>query len=301
MNNQEAQGKPDVSVVTVNFNGYDLTCCLIDSLQKIQSCNLEIIVVDNGSNRNEAQALAEKYPYVKTVRSVDNLGFAGGNNLALPYVHGDYVFYLNNDTEVEEDGFGALVDMFEKNPDVGIVCPKIRFFDQPRKIQFAGYTELSPVTLRNNLIGYDKFDHGVFNHPAESAYAHGAAMMVRKKALDVVGPMPECYFLYYEEIDWSVMFKRAGWKIMYNPACTVFHKESASSGKHSPLRCYYITRNRLLFAKRNLKGARYVLSVIFQVLISFPKRALTEVVHGRCENVVPIWQGVNDFFKMKDV
>lgn len=290
--------KPEVTVVTVDFNGYDLTCSLIESLKKIDSCSLEIIVVDNGSKRNEALDIAGRYPYVKTVRSEKNLGFAGGNNLALPYVHGDYVFFLNNDTEVEEDGFSALVWMLEENPDVGIVCPKIRFYDPPRPIQFAGYTPLSPITLRNSLVGFGRLDNGDFDKKGESAYAHGAAMLVRRTALDEVGPMPECYFLYYEEIDWSVMFRRCGWKIMYNPDCTIFHKESATTGKNSPMRCYYITRNRLLFAVRNLSGLKRFLSVVFQLFVSFPRRASAELAHGRVENVRASWKGVRDFFKM---
>ena len=77
--------------------------------------------------------------------------------------------------------------------------------------------------------------------------------------------MPECFFLYYEEIDWSMMFTRAGYEIWYDPACTVYHKESQTTGQNSPLRTYYITRNRLLLVKRNYKGINKYLSYIYLI------------------------------------
>ena len=92
-----------ISVISVNYNGYSLTCAMIDSLRRHVTTPLEIVIVDNGSARDEAAPLRERYPDVKVLRSERNLGFAGGNNLGFAAATGDYLLLLNNDTEVTED------------------------------------------------------------------------------------------------------------------------------------------------------------------------------------------------------
>ena len=173
--------------------------------------------------------LRERYPEIKALRSERNLGFAGGNNLGFAAATGDYLLLLNNDTEVEDDTLHYLCETLAGNPAIGAVCPKIRFFAPPRHIQFAGYTPLTHVTLRNALIGFGMPDDGSFDTPRDTPYAHGAAMMVRREVPRKAGPMPDIYFLYYEELDWSVRIREQGWKIAYDPRCTVFHKKSATS------------------------------------------------------------------------
>ena len=170
--------KPLISVISVNYNGYGLTCAMVESLQRHVTTPLEIIVVDNGSARDEAAMLRECYPEIKALRSDRNLGFAGGNNLGFAAATGDYLLLLNNDTEVEDDTLHYLCETLAGNPAIGAVCPKIRFFAPPRHIQFAGYTPLTHVTLRNALIGFGMPDDGSFDTPRDTPYAHGAAMMV---------------------------------------------------------------------------------------------------------------------------
>ena len=277
------ESRPCISVVSVDYNGLELTCAMISSLRTHVSTPLEIIIVDNGSRTYEASRIRELWPDVKVIRSEKNLGFAGGNNLGIREASGKYILLLNNDTEVYEESLCQMCKVFESDPRVGIVCPKIRFFQGSRPIQFAGYSPLTPITLRNSLIGFGREDDGSFDKPAETPYAHGAAMMVRREALEDVGMMPECYFLYYEELDWSLMFRRKGWKIMYEPACTVYHKESATTGQDSPLRTYYITRNRMLFARRNLEGGRMVLSMLYQCCAALPESVFTSLLKGRTD------------------
>ena len=221
---------------------------------------MEVIVVDNGSKEDEAALIKQQYPHVRVIRSEENLGFAGGNNLGIRAACGKYLYLINNDTllysgvrsEVSgEEFFQPLINRLKSDKRIGIACPMIRFAWKPQPIQFAGYTPLSTITLRNHAIGFGEEDQGQYNQARRTPYAHGAAMMIKREALECVGLMPECYFLYYEELDWSMMFTRAGYQIWYEPNCTIFHKESCSTGADSPLRTYYITRNRFLYAKRN--------------------------------------------------
>lgn len=287
---------PLVSVVTINYNGYDDTCELIDSLKSLLIISNEIIVVDNNSNNNEGERLRLRYPDIRVIISQTNLGFAGGNNLGIKESCGEYILLINNDTIVVDNGIQFLVDRLKNNPCIGGVSPKIRFYKQPQHIQFAGYTELSPVTLRNELIGWDMPDNTRFQQASHTAYLHGAAMMIRREIVESVGLMPEVYFLYYEELDFSCMIKDAGYELWFEPRCIVFHKESKSSGVGSPFKLYYITRNRLLFTVRNRSGLYMLLSILYQCLVAFPFHSMKNMFLGRFSHARAQLKAVTDFF-----
>jgi len=291
---------PLVSVISVNYNGLELTCRMVESLLRWNSVPTELIVVDNGSQRDEAAELRRRYPMLTVLRSPRNLGFAGGNNLGIRAARGRYLLLLNNDTEIESDGLGFLCRTLDEHPEAGVVCPKIRFYRPPRCIQFAGYEPLSRITLRNALVGFGQPDDGRFDTPCETPYAHGAAMMLRREAVEQAGPMPEIYFLYYEELDWSVRIARRGWTIRYDPRCTVFHKESATTGAESPLRTYYLMRNRLLFGWRNRRGAVRLLCAAYLLCVALPKQLLAAAVRGRRDLAAAAWRGARDFFALND-
>ena len=255
------QNECRISIITINYNGLKDICELIDSIPF--NNDLEEIVVDNASKQDEASVISERYPHVKVIRSDKNLGFAGGNNLGIKEAKGRYILLINNDTYFKEFNLEPLIKRLESSDKIGVVCPKLRFAWGNNPIQFTGYTPLSPITLRNKAIGFGKEDQGQYEIAHSSPYAHGAAMLIKREAIEKVGLMPECFFLYYEEIDWSMMFTRAGYEIWYDPSCTVYHKESQTTGQNSPLRTYYITRNRLLLVKRNFKGINKYLSYIY--------------------------------------
>jgi Predicted glycosyltransferases len=287
----------ELSIITINYNGFKDTCELIDSITFTD--NMEVIVVDNGSVENEASLILERYPQVKAIRSNKNLGFAGGNNLGLKAAKGKYLFLVNNDTFFRDFNIKPLIERLESSPTIGIVCPKICFAWGNNPIQFAGYTPLSKVTVRNHAIGYGEEDKGQYNTAHPTPYAHGAAMLIKREALEIVGLMPECYFLYYEELDWSMMFTRSGYDIWYEPACTIYHKESQSTGQNSPLRTYYITRNRLLLVKRNWYGIAKYLSYIYIIGIVTTRDILRSKIKGHQDHVKAIYQALCDFTNSK--
>ena len=284
----------ELSIITVNYNGLEDTCALIDTIPLDNT--IEVIVVDNGSDTDEASIIQQRYPHVFAIRSEQNLGFAGGNNIGIREATGKYLFLINNDTVFEHFNAHALIQRLSSNPDIAMVCPKIRFAWTPQPIQFAGYTPLSAVTLRNQAIGYGENDQGQYDTPHPTPYAHGAAMLVKREAVERIGLMPECYFLYYEELDWSLMFTRAGYQIWYDPACTVFHKESQSTGVDSPLKTYYITRNRLLFARRNCKGLKRYTTYCYLTGIVAMRDTLCHLLKRRADLVKATLRGITDFY-----
>ena len=287
------QNECRLSIITINYNGLKDTYELIDSIPF--NHNLEVIVLDNASKNDEASIISEKYPQVKVIRSEKNLGFAGGNNIGIKEAKGKYLFLINNDTYFKEFNIDSLIERLESSDKIGIVCPKLRFAWGNNPIQFAGYTPLSNITLRNKAIGFGDEDKGQYDIAHPTPYAHGAAMLIKREAIVKVGLMPECFFLYYEEIDWSMMFTRAGYEIWYDPSCTVYHKESQTTGQKSPLRTYYITRNRLLLVKRNFKGINKYLSYIYLTGIVAPRDIIKYTLQGRFDLVKAVCRGLFTF------
>ena len=258
-----------VSIITINYNGLADTCALLDTITF--SDTMEVIVVDNASYNDEAGEIEKRYPTVQVIRSNRNLGFAGGNNLGIKAAKGRYIFLINNDTIFKGEKsevriqIQSLINRLESSQRIGAVCPKIRFAWDSHPIQFAGFTPLSSITLRNRSIGNGEEDRGQYDTAHPTPYAHGAAMMLKREAINKTGLMPECYFLYYEELDWSMMLTRAGYDIWYEPACTIYHKESKTTGQNSPLKTYYLTRNRLLLVRRNILGFKRYLSYAYLI------------------------------------
>ena len=288
-----------ISIITVNYNGLNDTMVLLRSLYSIiKSVPFEVIVVDNGSIADESVIISQEFPLSVCVRSDINLGFAGGNNLGIKKAKGDYLFFINNDTYIEEDNFDRLIDTFKAYPNTGGVSPLIRFAFDNKDIQFAGYTPLSKVTLRNSLIGFGLPPSSSLLTPAYTPYLHGAAMLFKKEVIEKAGVMPELYFLYYEELDWCAMITRAGFRLRFNPDATVYHKESRSTGCMSALRTYYLTRNRLLYAWRNCDEYEKYLSLIYQTLIVIPKDITVAILKRRFDIVKAIIKRYVDFYPM---
>ena len=292
------QSDIQISIITINYNGLANTCALIETIP-FNDYPLEVIVVDNASSEDEATLIEQRYPQVKVIRSKKNLGFAGGNNLGIKAALGKYLFFINNDTFLrpQDSNLQHLIDRLESDTKIGMVCPKIRFAWGTCPIQFAGYTPLSRITLRNKAIGYGEEDLGQYDNAHSTPYAHGAAMMVKREAIERAGLMPECYFLYYEELDWSMMIRRAGYEIWYEPTCTIYHKESQATGQESSLRTYYITRNRLLFAKRNQQGATKYLTYLYLIALVASKDVLKQTFRGRLDLVQATFHGIRTFIK----
>ena len=285
--------KIEVSIITINYNGLEDTCALIETIPFNE--NMEVIVVDNASKNREADTIAQRYPQIKVIKSERNLGFAGGNNLGIRAAQGKYLFIINNDTVFKEFNIQALIDRMESSPTISIVCPKIRFAWDNNPIQFAGYSRLSRITVRNHAFGFNEEDYGQYETAHPTPYAHGAAMFVRRDAINKVGLMPECYFLYYEELDWSMMFTRSSYQIWYEPKCIIYHKESQATGQGSPFRTYYLIRNRLLLVRRNPQEFNKTLAYIYLIGIVALRDILKHTLTGRFDLLKATLRALKDF------
>jgi len=283
---------PLISIVTVNYNGSKDTCELIESLNKITYPNIEIIVVDNFSSEEDPIIIKRKFPNIILIKNPINYGFAAGNNFGIMKARGQYVLLLNNDTIVEPDFMEPLIAKLESDKNIGAVSPKLRYYYDPKIIQYAGYTPLNRYTLRNNAIGCREKDTGQYDKDYETAYAHGAAMMVPMDVMKKIGMMSYTFFLYYEEADWCTRIKKAGYKIYYVHKSLIYHKESMTTGKLSPMKIYYLNRNRIVFMRRNISGFNFIISILYQLLIAIPKNALYYLLKGKIKLFLAYYKAI---------
>ncbi len=265
-----------VSIITVNFNQPEVTEALLTSIAEVRcSIDIEVIVIDNGSRVNPVPNWERKYPNIKFIRSEENLGFSGGNNLGIRIAKGDYLFFINNDTELTSGLIETLANDLDNNTKIGIISPKIRYFDEPDVIQYAGFTPMNYYTARNSCIGQYEKDKGQYDHyKGITGFIHGAAMMARRQAINTDTGMPECFFLYYEEMDWCEEIKRNGYEIWVDNSVLIYHKESVSVGRRSKMKEYFMNRNRILYVRRNTGLITTLLFCTYFMLVVAPRNIL---------------------------
>lgn len=279
-----------VSIIAINYNSTGMTLAMLRSIETLRRNDLEVIIVDNASKQNPEQEILNQFPWVKFFRSDVNLGFAGGNNMGLKYATGDFIFYINNDTYFNSDIIGKLVTRFNEDETLGVVCPVLYDYEVANNIQYAGFTSLNFVTGRNKML--KEFTGVDSNGLIQTPYAHGAAMMVRKSVIDAVGEMPENYFLYYEEMDWCESIRKAGFTIAVDTCTAFFHMDSYTIGKTSELKSYFMTRNRILFMRRNSPMPKLAAFWLFFVLIATPKCIIQFARTRQWKNIAAHFAGI---------
>lgn len=249
---------PKIYVIILHWkNRRCLTECL-ESLDKVTCDNIEVIIVNNGSDDLNGINKHLKLK-VQMLKSPSNVGFSRGNNLGIKEAlknRADYILLLNDDTVVFPDFLSILVDAGEGNPDAGMLGPKIYYFDEPRRIWFAGakFDEQTGLifTPHSNEIDNNRRDE----KPEESDYITGCALLVKRKMIEKIGLLDERFFLYWEDVDWGLRAKKSGFKNLVIPSAHVWHKVSSSSGgMDSLIRVYHKTRSHLLLAKLHAPDA----------------------------------------------
>lgn len=288
---------PLVSIVTLTWNTTPVTCEFLHSLNRENTYkNVEVIVVDNGSKEDPTATFKEIYPDVKVILNGKNLGFTGGNNVGIRAAKGEFLFIVNNDTEFTPGLIEGLLEIFDQFPDAGMASPKFHYFFHKGTIEYAGYEAVNIFTGRNGMIGCQEKDNGQYDTIKETNYAHGAGMMVPRKIIDEVGPLPEQFFIYYEELDWCSHIRRKGYKIYYQPKSLFYHKESMTTGKSSPFKTFYHTRNRILFMKRNVTFLQFMVFCAYFTFLTVPKNTAQFIFKKQWHHLRSFWKGIGWHF-----
>lgn len=262
---------PLAAIIVLTWNQRDLTLDCLASLAEMTypTDRLDVIVVDNGSADGTAEAIRERYTEVIVLENEENIGFAEGNNVGIRHAmehDADYVMLLNNDTIVDPEMLTHLIDVAESDPKIGIVGPKMLYFDPPDVIWCAGNRiewERGAALVR---LQAEERDTGKDQAPAEVDYVTGCGVCLRREVIEEVGMLDPRFFIYYEESDWCLRAHKAGWHVLYVPQARLWHKVSAAMGTASPATDYYMTRNVLLFIALHQRGF-YRLKLLAQVAL----------------------------------
>jgi GT2 family glycosyltransferase len=252
-----SSSSPRVSIVILNWNGFEVTRDCLESLEKIDYPRFSVVLVDNGSTDGSADKLLNLFPWITVIRNEQNLGFTGGNNVGLRFVlkeRPDYVLLLNNDTIVSRDFLTHLVRAGEEDDRIGILNPKIYYEDPPDTIWYGGGTFSLWRGLARHL-NLGKRDSPRSNSGREVNFVTGCALMMKSRVLERIGLLDERFVLAFEDADLSIRALDAGFKAAYVPESKIWHRVShtfkSSLGKSR--RDFYNVRNSILIERKHAK------------------------------------------------
>lgn len=263
---------PSVTTVILNWNGLADTRECLGSLRSAEYPHNRIVVVDNGSRKDEASVLAAEFGgYIEIIRLPENRGFAGGANAGIRRaleLGTDYVLLLNNDTIVDPTFLRGLVDGVRDITDLAAANPKTLFFGKPRTLYSTG----GSVSLWRGVarqIGRGKTDVGQYDKPARREYADGVCMLIPTSAIRKVGLLDEEYFAYWEETDWCLRAREAGLRCYYIPNSRVWHKAARSQAPDAEFH-YLYRRNALLFVRKRGSKLQVATAIAAQAFFYAP-------------------------------
>jgi GT2 family glycosyltransferase len=298
--------EPDLSVVIVNWNVRDLLRRCLESVLVHGDPGTEVIVVDNASTDGSVEMIRTEFPQVTLIANNDNLGFSGGNNQGIAAAHGRYVLLLNADTEVLGDAFSVLVQFMDAHSEVGLVGPQLLYPDgrvQSSRRHFPTLAtlflestwleSLAPPSLLNRYYVLDQPDAALL----DVDWVVGAAMLIRREAIQQVGGLDKGFFMYSEELDWCRRIKAAGWRVVYQPAAQIIHHVGKSSEQAIPARHINFQRSKIRYAhKYHGHGTARMLrlyllgSYAWQMAIELAKGLLGHKRALRRQRVAAYWQ-----------
>lgn len=295
MTQRNAQN-PYVIAVILNTNRREDTLACLASLQESRYANFKAIVLDNASTDGSVEAIGSRYPHAEIIALTDNRGYAGNNNvgIAAALAQGaDWVLVLNEDTVLDPDCIGRMVAAGQADDQIGIVGPLVYHHDEPTVIQSAGGAMDSRLNAWH--VGENQPDSGQFQQIRAVDWVSGCAIMVHREVIEAVGMLDERFFYYWEETEWCLRSRRAGWRIVHVAQAKLWHKGVQRNYRPSANVTYYNTRNHLLMAQKHkapLWVQAYLWLQIVRTLISWTVKPKWR---DQRDHRDAMWQGVRDF------
>lgn len=235
---------PKVFILLLNWNGWKDTLECLASLQQLLYDNFEVVVLDNASTNDSVARIQEAYPTIRLIETGANMGFSKGNNVGIHYAlkqGADYVWLLNNDTIVDPSCLSAMLKQAEDDPRAGAIGSMLYYMDNPDRLQAWGGGRVNLWSGRPRLV----------TKPEPLDYISGASLLIRRKVLDTVGMLHEGYFMYWEDVDYGFILRKAGWQLAVAEKARIWHKDSSSTGRNSPRLDYYFSAALITFLKRH--------------------------------------------------
>jgi len=279
---------PKILILIVNWNGKKDTLECLASLANAEPTPLfSTLIVDNGSTDDSVCAIRSAYPDVPILETKANLGFAGGNNAGIKWALSksfEWILLLNNDTIIAPDFIKKFMEAVKEKPSVKLWGAKIYRFNDPKRLDhFGGFWNPDRAEFVSPASG--QIDNGAFEQMQQVDYVCGAAMLMHRSVPETVGLLEERFFLLWEESDFCIRARRAGFEIWTAPLAKVWHKVSASFTGGKPHMHYFWWRNRLLWISRNCipseKRKLYIRIILPEIISNFKiamLRSLQEIL-----------------------
>lgn len=294
---------PRVSILIVSWNALPLLQRFLPSVLATDYPDLEVVVADNASTDGSDDWLLANHPGVRVVRHPENWRFAKGNNEGWPHTTGEYVVLLNNDVEVPPGWLSPLVESMQRHSDVAAVQPKLHRLDAPDTFEYAGacggyLDRFGYPFARGRMFDTLEVDRGQYDDARDVFWATGAALLLRRSAIDELGLFDEHFAMHMEEIDLCWRLWRAGWRVRVEPASIVYHLGGGSLPQGDPQKVYYNFRNSFLLlhkhlsreALRRIEPARYALDTL---------AAAQATARGRFRDAGAIVRAHRDYRRLK--
>jgi GT2 family glycosyltransferase len=288
--------RPKVTIILVNLNGYEDTRDCLESLERMCYPNFDVIVVDNGSSDDSSARLRRKFPNIKLFASKENLGISWGRNLGFEHAldnGADYILLLDNDTVVDPSFLTHLVQVGESDPGSGILGPKIFYAAEPKRIWYAGGV-VKYGRGSCDHIGKDQLDQdGKFSRIEDTGFISGCASLVKSTVVREIGLLDEKLFIYWEDNDFCMRARNAGYRCVFVPTARVWHKVSRTCGRESAFTLYLATRNQLAWVAKHVPFPYKPTTLAFTVARKLVKMTLLSFKSR--DSAAAIWEGIWDF------
>lgn len=250
---------PLVYVMTLNWNRINDTLDCLESMCALDYPNKRLLLVDNGSRDGTVEAVTRRFPEVEIIANKKNLGFSAGCNVGLEHALGqqaEYILLLNNDTLVDPSALNHLIEL--TGDDVGMIAPKIYYFEDPARIwSIGGRRHWLTIEKIGDVRG--QLDRGQGSEILERDYLAGCAILLSRRFLEDAGLFDERFFMYYEDSDLSLRARDAGYRLLLSPEAHVWHKVAMSSGgSDSPDERYWMARSSVIFYRKHVHGLRWL-------------------------------------------
>ncbi|MCY3772429.1 MAG: glycosyltransferase family 2 protein [Gemmatimonadetes bacterium] len=294
---------PHVTIVILNWNREADTLECLESLARLDYPSFSIVVVDNGSTDGSPDVIErwgrENLP-LALIRNAENRGFVRGSNQGVRHALAngtDYAFLLNNDTVAEPDALSLLVAAAERSDDIGMVGPKIYQYGKDNMLDSAG-TRTIPWLAQGFLLGHGEEDHGRYDNPRDMPYVTGTALLVKRTVLEKVGPMDEDYFCYFDDFDWGLRARKAGFRLLLEPKAVVRHKGSRTAGFNSPFYIHHMVRSRILFARKHVSFPAFLFAFLpYLFLYRYLRPAAILIFRRRWGHLRALHRGIREGLK----
>jgi len=282
-----------VSIIVPNWNGGEKIIRCLESITKLDYPKFEVIVIDNnsldGSNR-EIKKKFGKFKNFKIIENKENVGNTEGLNQGFRLSNYSLILTLDNDVILDKNMLKELVKIILNDKKIGIVAPKLYFYKKSNFFNSTGYS-VNLITGKTSIRGFNKKDVGQFDKQEEVDYVQDGVLLVKKEVLDKVKLMDNAFFVYYEDTDFCLRVRKAGYKIVYVPSAKAWHDGNTRQKGFTPFRAYHFIKSKILFMRKHSTNKFLFFSFFF--FFYTPYRLLIITIKNP-SSILPYFKGIKD-------